>query len=92
MALALDELSACIPSPDSTEALVEQQTLVDALDCFLDALKPEQRKIFLRRYWYISSIREISSDLGISESKVKMTLLRTRTALKKHLEREGVTL
>lgn len=92
MTVALDELSACIPVSDSTETMVEQQALIDALDRFLDALKSEQRKIFLRRYWYISSIREIASDLGISESKVKTTLLRTRTALKEHLEKEGIAL
>lgn len=92
MALALDELSACIPAPDSTEALVEQQVLTDALNCFLDELKPESRRIFLQRYWYLRSIREIASDLRISESKVKMVLLRTRTALKAHLEQEGIVL
>ncbi len=92
LALALDELSACIPSADTTEAAAEQLILVDALDRFLEALKPEQRRIFLRRYWYVSSIREIAADLGISESKVKMTLLRTRAALKKHLEKEGIAL
>ena len=90
--VALDELSACIPVADTTETIAEQQALTDALDRFLDALKSEQRKIFLRRYWYISSIREIASDFGISESKVKTTLLRTRTALKEHLEKEGIAL
>lgn len=92
LALALDELSACVPSADSTNETVEQLVLIDALDHFLEALKPEQRRIFLRRYWYVSSIREIAADLGISESKVKMTLLRTRTTLKEYLEKEGVTL
>lgn len=92
MALALDELSTCIPAPDNTDAVVERQVLIDALDRFLAELKPEQRRIFLRRYWYISSVREIASDLGLSESKVKMSLLRTRAALKAHLEKEGISL
>lgn len=92
LTLALDELSACVPAPDSTEAVVEQQVLTDALDRFLGGLKPEARKIFLQRYWYVCGIREIAADMGISESKVKMTLLRTRAALRAHLEREGIAL
>lgn len=91
-ALALDELSTCIPAPDSTETAVERQDLTDSLNRFLDALKPEPRRIFLQRYWYLSSIREIACDLGLSESKVKTTLLRTRAALRVHLEKEGITL
>lgn len=90
MELALDELSACIPAPDSADSMVEQQALTDALNDFLSSLKPEPRRIFLQRYWYVSSIRDIASDLGISESKVKTSLFRTRTALKEHLEREGI--
>lgn len=92
MALALEELSTCVPAPDHAEAVVERQVLVDALDRFLAGLRPEQRKIFLRRYWYLSSVREIASYLGISESKVKTTLLRTRAALREHLEKEGIAL
>lgn len=90
MTLALEELSACIPGPDNTEAVVEQQVLTQTLNAFLESLKPEQRKIFLRRYWYLNSIREIACDLRISESKVKTTLLRTRKALKVYLEKEGI--
>ena len=48
--------------------------------------------IFLRRYWYLSSIQEIAGDYEMSESKVKMTLLRVRNKLKQLLEKEGIIL
>jgi RNA polymerase sigma-70 factor (ECF subfamily) len=57
---------------------------------FLGKLKPEQRRIFLLRYWYMDKIEEISDKLGISENKVKVSLHRTRNKLKKLLEKEGL--
>jgi len=44
----------------------------------------------MRRYWYLSSVREIAEEYGLSESKVKMTLLRLRSKLKTVLEKEGI--
>lgn len=90
--LALDELSTCIADLDTAETVVEKKELVQALNRFLDGLKPEQRKVFMRRYWYLSSIQEIASDYGMSESKVKMMLMRTRNALRSRLEQEGIAL
>ena len=50
----------------------------------------EDRKIFVQRYWYMYSVKEIAGNLGLGESKVKMTLLRQREKLKKVLEEEGI--
>ena len=44
----------------------------------------------MRRYWYMSEIREIAHDYNFSESKVKMSLARTREKLRKFLEKEGI--
>ncbi len=88
--LSLEELYACIPDPQSPERAVEQKELIQALNSFLAELPAQQRKIFLRRYWNLSSIKEIASFYGISESKVKTTLMRTRGKLKDHLEQEGI--
>lgn len=56
------------------------------------SLSAEKRIIFVRRYWYFNSITEIAEGLSISESKVKMTLSRTRKELRKDLEKEGIIL
>ena len=71
---------------------MEDRELAAVLDRFLGRLKPEARRLFVRRYWYLSPIREIAGDYGMSESKVKMSLLRSRGKLKKLLEKEGITL
>ena len=90
--LALEELAECVPAPDSVERAVDDLALTQLLNEFLGGLPSETRRIFLRRYWYFCSVKEIAADFGISESKVKTTLFRTRNRLKQLLEKEGVVL
>ena len=90
--LVLDELVECVPGTDSTEDAVDEALLAEVLNGFLAELPTEKRKIFMRRYWYLSSVREIAEEYGLSESKVKMTLLRLRSKLKTVLEKEGILL
>ena len=91
-ALVLDELNKCVPAADSTEQAVSDKLLVEVLNSFLRSLPAEKRQMFVRRYWYLSSVSEIAKDFGISESNVKVTLLRTRNKLKRVLEKEGIVL
>ena len=58
---------------------------------FLGTLDREKRGIFLRRYWYGDSIRDIATRCGAGESKVKTTLYRLRKDLKDYLEKEGIS-
>ena len=90
--LALEELQDCIPAADSVEQIVDGLVLTDILNRFLASLKSETRKILMQRYWYLCSVREIAADLHVSESKVKMTLFRTRNELRTLLEKEGIVL
>lgn len=89
---ALEELGDAVPGDNSSDQVTEQIVLRDALNEFLGGLTPQKRKLFLRRYWYFCPIKELAADFGMSESKVKMTLLRLRQELKQHLEQEGICL
>jgi RNA polymerase sigma-70 factor (ECF subfamily) len=89
---ALDELQECIPSSDHVERIVDDIALAEILNRFLATLSKEKRMIFMRRYWYLSPIAEIAADYSMSESKVKMSLFRSRNALKQVLEEEGIDL
>jgi RNA polymerase sigma-70 factor (ECF subfamily) len=91
-ALALEELAECIPDQSRSEDLAELTALRDALNRFLRSLPTEPRSVFLRRYWYAQSIAEIAAGCGMSESKVKSMLLRTRNKLRKLLTEEGFAL
>lgn len=88
----LDELYECVPASDSTEQIIEKILLKDLLDGFLTTLKPDAREIFVRRYWYFSSVQEIADEYGMTESKVTVTLCRTRQKLAHLLEKEGMML
>ena len=72
--------------------MTDDLALRDALNRFLRSLTPENRKIFMRRYWYLSSIKEIAAQYGLSESKVKMTLLRNTKQPATFLEEEGMAI
>ena len=88
--VALEELreaAVCLP-PD--EAIYETE-LVKLIDAFLEDLAPQARVYFVRRYWYLNSVKEIAAAYHVSVSAVKMSLLRSRNALKARLEKEGVS-
>ncbi len=89
VALSFEELRECIPSD---EKCGESLILKDALNRFLVSLSSEKRKIFVRRYWYFSSVKDISAEYHISQSKVKMTLLRLRNELKEFLQQEDISI
>ena len=90
IAYVIDELGECISTGDTPERIVEHQELVEILNKFLGNLNEEKRRIFMRRYWYMSSVKEIARDYKLTNSKVKMVLMRTRNELKEVLEREGL--
>ena len=90
--VVLGELEDCLPSTVNTEQIIEDRFIADCLNKFLSEQKGKTRRIFVRRYWYMDSISTISSNFGMSESSVKMLLLRTRNSLKSFLEKEGVSI
>ena len=90
--LALEELSGCIPDHNTPGQIVEDKELARAINQFLHELSPESRKIFLQRYWGLMSIKDISDMYRITESKVKMSLMRTRKKFKHYWEKEGIAI
>ena len=86
------ELEQCIAGPEDVEQHMDELFLRKTLNAFLGDLEREKRIIFIRRYWYLDSIRDIAATLGISESKVKTTLHRCRKMLRSYLEKEGYIL
>ena len=83
------EMEECIPLSSGGDGFIDDFLLGEALNGFLGKLDEEKRSIFIRRYWFFDSIDDISKRFGISESKVKAVLFRSRIKLKKHLEKEG---
>ena len=84
-----EEMALCIPD-QRREAEMAAKDIGRAMNEFLGSLSQESRVIFLRRYWFCDTIAEIAGRYGISESKVKMRLHRTRNQLADFLRKEGI--
>lgn len=89
IALSLEELGECIPAGISLEEQLVGKQLSETLSAFLENLPKQQRQVFLLRYWYGCSVREISRQLGFSKSKVESMLHRTRKKLREVFRKEG---
>lgn len=88
--VALNELEGCLPSPRTVEGDIEEQELVRLINDFLDTLSLENRVLFMRRYWFSDSYREIAARTGLSEKNVSVRLTRIRKQLRHHFEERGI--
>lgn len=84
-----NEMESCITDMRHNESETSEE-LGKLLNKFIKSLPEEKKHIFLRRYWYADSCRDIAVYCGCSESKVKVTLHRIRNELRKFLKREGI--
>jgi len=85
---AIEEYWECIPNK---EASIEDEVILkEAINSFLAGLDKRSRIIFLRRYWYSMSVRDIAIGMRLSESHVSVILHRTRNKFKQHLIKEEV--
>lgn len=87
--LVLEELAEVIASDEGVEKHMREKELAEIFDRFLSGLDESERIMFVRRYWYMSSIKDIARDYHISEGAAKMRLKRTRDKLKEFLRKEG---
>lgn len=92
MPLVLEELEHCIPFSDPVSQAADYQLLIECLEQFLHALPKERRQLFLLRYWYVMSIKDIGRQLHLTESQITTSLFRLRKELKLYLEKEGIVL
>ncbi len=85
--VAFEELEACIPAPEEAES-----ELPELLNEFLAGLKPADRRLFVRRYWYAMMPAELAKREGMSVNAVTVKLYKIRNKLRKFLEERGYKL
>ncbi len=78
-----------IPASVNIESEIIAKELGIEINRFLHSLSQEQRVLFVRRYFFMESIADISKKTDISEGKIKTILFRLRKKLRKHLIKEG---
>lgn len=84
----LSELDDCVPSNESIERIIDAKTLAECINAWLARLPPEDRKLFVRRYWYGETVGAIAKSKGLSANAITQKLFRMRSSLKRHLEKE----
>ena len=88
--LALDELEECIPSGFDLETEWEARELTASINRFLGELPPEDRILFVRRYWYSCSVTELAAMTHTTPNRISVRLFRIREKLRKTLMKEGL--
>lgn len=91
MVVALDELGDVILVP-SIEEEWNAKELGRAIDTFLESLSRENRILFVRRYWFLDSVKDVAEWMNMSENLVSVRLNRIRKQLRQYLEKEGFSI
>ncbi len=84
----LDEIAETLGGGDVAET-AETAELAAAVSDFLRGRKTKELVMFVKRYRLGEDIATIASELGMPESRVKVTLKRTRDRLKVYLSKRG---
>lgn len=88
---SLDELAESLSADNGVEKAYDSRQTTEYINDFLSKTKKQNRMIFVARYYFGMSVRDIASGYEISESAVKSRLSRMRTELKEFLAERGVT-
>lgn len=84
----LESIASSIPSPQQE---LEEKLLAEHISDFLRNIPSPKRQVFIRRYWYGDSIKDIAALYRLSEGSVTSMLFRICGKLKKYLEKEGIS-
>ena len=91
-AISLSELGDCVSGGNTTEEIINVKLLADTIGIYLRTLPEDARNLFIGRYYFLDSLKEAAAYCGMTESKAKSLLHRTRLGLKEYLEKEGFDL
>ncbi len=86
LTVSLSELAACIPAPDEGD-----RELPRLISAFLRESDDLDRRLFVGRYWYGRSVKDLATAHGIRAGLVYKRLERTRDDLRVYLTERGYT-
>ena len=75
---SLDDSFDLMDDTSEQELRIEKEALLQKMQSFLDDIEPKNKEILEAKYIHNKSIAEIKTQLGITESALKMRLLRAR--------------
>lgn len=86
--LLLEELQDCIPAGELPEERLMARELAAAISDFLRQLPEREATLFLRRYFYLESLRQAGDAVGLTETVAAVYLSRIRKKLSVYLREE----
>lgn len=87
--IAMEEIKDCIADWKTVEGEMETREFLHMIEDFLDTLTVENRVIFIRRYWFSNSCKEIGEHMGFTEKNISVRLTRIRRKMKEYLRQRG---
>ena len=91
-AISMEELGDSFTDGRTPEDELNARLLTETVNRFLRTLPDEARNTFIGRYYFFDSVKNVARYCGMSESKCKSMLYRTRQSLKVYLQKEGFDL
>ena len=87
--ISFDEIEGYV-SDSQVKTDMDSRELGMLISEFLWREKTDARNVFIRRYWFFDSVKDIADRYDFSESKVKSMLFHTRNRLRDFLKKEGI--
>ncbi len=90
LTLVFEELDEVIAGYESADSALYRRELLSVINEFLEVLPADKRKIFVRRYWYADSVKDIAARMHMTENNVSVSLNRMRSRLREILQEGGL--
>lgn len=87
--LVFEEISEMVSGKSDVERDAENRELIKEIEGFLKKQPALKRDIFICRYWYCDSVRDIAKQFNTTENAVSVILNRTRKKLREYLQKRG---
>lgn len=88
--ILFSELEEILPDASSNKE-TETSRITEVMAEWLKALRADDRALFLKRYWYLESVKSLSLETGMKAEKITQKLSRLRKRLRTELEKEGIS-
>lgn len=85
---AFEELEDVVASAETPETLFEKEQLAEAVRSFVRGMQQPDRDLFIRRYWFMDTVAELSARWDMTTGQVTMRLARSRKKLAAYLKKE----
>ena len=86
----LSEIGEIVSDTAGAEDEAMASVTAAAVSDFLRGQKKEDRRLFIRRYWYGDSVETVARELGITPNAASVKLHRMRARLRTFLKERGI--